>query len=70
MASKNDITGDTLQTKVPTNNYRDNYDKIFGKTEAVLDRPGMWKHSCHDGQIWVVEGQACTSCNTTMEDSK
>jgi len=54
MASKNDITGDTLQTKVPTNNYRDNYDKIFGKTEVVLDRPGMWKHTCHDGQIWIV----------------
>ena len=29
--SKNPHTGDKLQTKVPSDEYRDNYDKIFGK---------------------------------------
>jgi hypothetical protein len=31
--STNDITGDKLQSKVPSDAYRDNYDRIFGKKE-------------------------------------
>jgi hypothetical protein len=31
MATKNDVTGDSIQTKLNSNLYRDNYDKIFGK---------------------------------------
>lgn len=31
MATKNDITGDALITKVSNDNYRNNYDLIFGK---------------------------------------
>jgi len=31
MASKNDITGDTIQTKTISDAYRDNYDRIFRK---------------------------------------
>ena len=32
MAAKNDITGDIIKTKTDgQDNYRDNYDKIFGK---------------------------------------
>ena len=32
MATKNDITGDLIKTKTDgQDNYRDNYDKIFGK---------------------------------------
>lgn len=31
MATTNDITGDSIQTGVVTNAYRDNYDLIFGK---------------------------------------
>ncbi len=30
-SSKNDITGDKQQTKVPSKEYKDNYDLIFGK---------------------------------------
>lgn len=30
--SKNDITGDTLATKPASDLYKENYDKIFGKT--------------------------------------
>jgi len=29
--SKNDVTGDEIKTKSPSDAYRDNYDKIFRK---------------------------------------
>ena len=31
MATTNDITGDKLITKAANDNYRDNYERIFGK---------------------------------------
>ena len=31
MASHNEITGDALVSKLNNDNYRDNYDRIFGK---------------------------------------
>jgi hypothetical protein len=31
MAAKNDITGDSIQTRTITDTYRNNYDLIFGK---------------------------------------
>lgn len=31
MATINDITGDSIQTKIPSEAYRNNYDMIFGK---------------------------------------
>lgn len=31
MATTNDITGDSIQTGVVTDSYRNNYDLIFGK---------------------------------------
>lgn len=45
MTAKNDITGDSIQTKVSSDSYRDNHEKIFGKsklqqradTERALD---------------------------------
>ena len=33
MATKNDITGDTIQTKGTSEEYRNNYDLIWGKKE-------------------------------------
>lgn len=33
MATRNDITGDSIQTKSNTKAYRDNWDLIFGKKE-------------------------------------
>ena len=35
MVARNDITGDTIQTKGVSNNYRDNYDNIFRKDKAT-----------------------------------
>lgn len=34
MASKNDATGDEIQSKVTSESYRNNYDKIFGKKQG------------------------------------
>jgi len=31
MATSNDITGDSIQTKTNTDQYRDGWDRIFGK---------------------------------------
>ena len=36
MASKNDITGDTIQSKETSDKYRDNYDKIFKKKDLTF----------------------------------
>ena len=37
MATKNDITGDALISKVNTKAYEDNFDKIFGKKKKQAD---------------------------------
>lgn len=37
MASKNDITGDTIQSKTLSKQGRDNWDKIFGKKEKTVE---------------------------------
>lgn len=33
MATKNDVTGDSIQTKAPSKAYSDNWEKIFGKKD-------------------------------------
>lgn len=35
MAAKNDITGDSIQTRGTSEAYRDNYDLIFGKKKKT-----------------------------------
>ena len=40
MAAKNDITGDSIQTRTVTDTYRNNYDLIFGKKKrGSTDNP-------------------------------
>jgi hypothetical protein len=46
MVAKNDITGDSIKTKGVTNNYRDNYDLIFGKKKQ--DNTGTDKNEYQD----------------------
>lgn len=51
MVARNDITGDTIQTKGVTDAYRDNYDKIFGKkkkTEAEKFDEAVMKDEYYD----------------------
>ncbi len=38
MVARNDITGDTIQTKGVSNSYRDNYDLIFRKGKDMQVR--------------------------------
>ena len=35
MGNKNDINLDTIQTKVPSDLYKSNWERIFGQTEAT-----------------------------------
>lgn len=37
MATKNDVTGDTIQTKNTSDLYRQNWEKIFGKKKKKKD---------------------------------
>ena len=65
MASKNDITGDTIQSKETSDKYRDNYDKIFKKKDLTF-----WEHYCTmDKQLIHVEkGAPCNWCGLYEEN--
>lgn len=41
MTAKNEHTGDTLQSKVPSNEYRNNYDLIFRKKEEPKEKEAV-----------------------------
>ena len=69
MATKNDITGDSISSRAPSSAYRDNYDAIFRKKEerVATEDPSLerwfWEHSCkHDGESVVGKGEACNWC--------
>ena len=36
MATKNDVTGDTIQSRTNNKKYSDNWDKIFGKKDKEI----------------------------------
>lgn len=57
MATKNDITGDTIISKT-SDKYRDNYDNIFGKKS-----PEFWQHYCKtEGHLAIKKGSSCNWC--------
>jgi hypothetical protein len=39
MAAKNDITGDSIASRVNSKQYEDNFDRIFGKKPMPADKP-------------------------------
>ena len=47
MAAKNDITGDSIQTRGVSDAYRNNYDLIFGKKTKV-DNTGVTSNEYQD----------------------
>jgi lysophospholipase L1-like esterase len=57
MASTNDITGDSLTSKVPTEEYRNNFDTIFRKDKKedipVLENDEMWAQRVIDDHIKI-----------------
>jgi hypothetical protein len=44
LVTKNDVTGDSIQTKVTSKKYLDNYDAIFGKKNKKVE------HGDEDGE--------------------
>ena len=48
MAAKNDITGDSIQTKGYSQAYLNNYDLIFRKNKKVEDNTGSDKNEYQD----------------------
>jgi len=36
MATKNDVTGDTIQSRTNSKQYAENWSKIFGKKDKVI----------------------------------
>lgn len=48
MASKNDITGDSIKTKIPSEQYRNNYDLIFGKKKPEEKKENEKIQQKHD----------------------
>lgn len=48
MPTKNDVTGDTIQSKGPSKKYMDNYDAIFGKKDQKSVQPEVIDLN-HDG---------------------
>lgn len=49
MATKNDITGDSLISKVNSETYRNNYDLIFGKGKKNEQRTGRNDEQLENG---------------------
>lgn len=47
MVAKNDVTGDSIQTKIISDQYRDNYDLIFRKKQNN-DNTGVSKNEYQD----------------------
>jgi len=61
MASKNDITGDSIKSKGPSQAYEDNYDRIFGKKNYTDNWPN---ESQFDDE------KVCKSCGFKQQMTK
>ena len=59
MVTKNEITGDSIQSKGPSKAYLDNYDKIFGK-----------KNKDEVSQDPIREGQPVSPENNSKQKEK
>jgi DNA/RNA endonuclease YhcR with UshA esterase domain len=62
MVAKNDITGDSIQTKGVTDAYRDNYDIIFNKKKKTdaekFDEQVIMKEEYYDQDLEEYKRQA------------
>jgi len=62
MATHNDITGDALVSRQANDNYRNNYDRIFGKKKEN-DNAGAGTNDA-TVQITGVSGTGCTGTSS------
>lgn len=83
-SSRNDITGDKLQSKVNTKQYEDGYDRIFGKKDKVgtlwlvrdLFNEAWGKPDCNEcvflleTEDWVPYGEGNTKMTTYTCDCR
>lgn len=56
MSSVNDVTGDRLVTKVNSDKYRDNWDRIFGVKQED-EKPQEHKEECQSGLSSLIANQ-------------
>ena len=59
MTTRNDVTGDLLQSKLNNDNYRDNYDRIFGKKKAKQDTSNTTDASGREPEAKESEQGSC-----------
>lgn len=59
MTAKNDITGDDIKTKAASNNFRDNFDRIFNgqgiseKSETYIESPLSLAEKLIEAQAYI-----------------
>ena len=54
MAAKNDITGDSLVSRMPSQAYKDNYDLIFRKGNPKEDKQDEKQEEANPSEVEVV----------------
>jgi len=69
MASKNDITGDSIASRV-SKKYSSNYDEIdWSKSGSdIADEILFWIHRCGNINVQTRVGKPCPVCNKNQED--
>ena len=50
MATKNDVTGDSIRSRTSNKAYRDNWDRIFGKKKETRGRTERGKNNLRNKQ--------------------
>jgi len=68
MASKNDITGDSIQTKTSTKSYEDGWDRIFGKKEEEFDVDQAMKNHVDGWPNDKIFGVFCEKCGFKQQN--
>jgi hypothetical protein len=48
MTTTNPITGDLIKTKPASENYRDNFDRIFRQTKEIMEAQQQLTDLCQD----------------------
>lgn len=68
MASKNDITGDSIQTKTSTKAYEDGWDRIFGEKEEEFDVDQAMKNHVDGWPNDKMFGILCQNCGFKQQN--
>jgi hypothetical protein len=62
MASRNDITGDLIASRLANKQWNENYDSVTW-TETTPAPTEFWFHSCGSIKIQTAVGKTCPICN-------